>query len=90
MFNERRLTEGTNELPLYRPGDRLDERGGREAREQHVVQEDDVEVAQPVVAAKVSQEIKAGDALKHRTNATCEIQASSAASAAAYDALQWP
>lgn len=62
LINGRRLTEGTNELPLYRPGDRLDEGGGREAGKQHVVQEDDVEIAQPVVATKVSQEIKAGDA----------------------------
>lgn len=62
VLNEIGLTEGTNELPLHRPGDRLDEGGGREAGKQHVVQEDDVEVAQPVVTAKVSQEIKAGDA----------------------------
>lgn len=72
---ESRLTEGTNELPLYRPGDRLDEGGGREASKQHVVQEDDVEVPQPVVAAEVTQEIKAGDAWKHRTApATRQIQ----------------
>lgn len=69
---ESRLTEGTNELPLYRPGDRLDEGGGREASKQHVVQEDDVEVPQPVVAAKVSQEIKAGDAWKHKTGNTSD------------------
>lgn len=58
---ERRLTKGTNELSLHRPGDRLDEGGRREASEQHVVQEDDVEVAEPVIPTIVSQQIKAGD-----------------------------
>lgn len=58
---ERRLTKGTDELSLHRPGDRLDEGGRREAGEQHVVQEDDVEVAEPVISTIVSQQIKAGD-----------------------------
>lgn len=58
---ERRLTKGTNELSLHRPGDRLDEGGRREASKQHVVQEDDVEVPEPVIPTIVSQQIKAGD-----------------------------
>lgn len=58
---ERRLTKGTNELSLHRPGDCLDEGGRREAGKQHVVQEDDVEVPEPVIPTIVSQQIKAGD-----------------------------
>lgn len=58
---ERRLTKGTNELSLHRPGDRLDEGGRSETSEQHVVQEDDVEVPEPVISTIVSQQIKAGD-----------------------------
>lgn len=59
--NESRLTKGTDELSLHRPGDRLDQGGRGEAGEQHVVQEDDVEVPEPVVSTKVSQQIEARD-----------------------------
>lgn len=48
-------TKGTDELSLYGPGDRVDQGGGGETGKQHVVQEDDVEVPQPVISTKVSQ-----------------------------------
>lgn len=54
-------TEGPDELPLHRPGHRLDEGGGGQTRKHHVVQEHHVEVPQPVVAAKVSQEVEPRD-----------------------------
>lgn len=54
-LNECRLTKGTDELSLYGPGDRVDQGGGGETGKQHVVQEDDVEVPQPVISTKVSQ-----------------------------------
>ena len=53
--NESRLTKGTDELSLYRPGDCLDQRGRGETSKQHVVKEDDVEVPKPVIPTKVSQ-----------------------------------
>ena len=59
---DKRLTEGSDELPLHGPGERVHQAGRGEACEHHVVEEYDVEVAQPVVASKVSQQIKPGDA----------------------------
>ena len=55
------LTKGPDELPLYSPGERVDEAGRRDSSEQHVVQEHDVEVPQPVVAPKIPQQVEAGD-----------------------------
>lgn len=51
----RRLTKGTDELSLYCPGDCLDQGGRGETSKHHVVQEDNVEVAKPVIATIVSQ-----------------------------------
>lgn len=70
-----RLTKGTDELSLYSPGDCLDQGGRSESSKQHVVQEDDVEVPQPVIPTKVSQQIKAGDTYNNggqRKYSTCE------------------
>lgn len=55
-----RLTKGTDELSLYRPGDCLCKGGRGETSKQHVVQEHNVEVSEPVKSPKVSQQIKAG------------------------------
>lgn len=53
--NGSRLTKGTDELSLNCPGDRLDQGGRGETSKQHVVQEDNVKVPEPVVPTEVSQ-----------------------------------
>lgn len=55
------LTKGADELGLDGPGDPLHQAQGGEPREPHVVEEDDVEVPQPVETAKVPQEVETGD-----------------------------
>lgn len=54
-FKRNTLTKGTDKLSLNRPGDGLDQGGRCEPSKKHVVQEDDVEVSEPVVPTKVSQ-----------------------------------
>lgn len=61
------LTEGAEELGLDGPGHPLHQAERGEPREAHVVQEDDVEVSQPVEAAKVPEKVKTGDAWGGRT-----------------------
>ena len=61
ILNGRRLTKGTDELSLYCPGDCLYQRGRGETSKQHVVKEDNVEVPEPVISTKVSQQVEAGD-----------------------------
>lgn len=55
------LTEGAEQLLLHGPGHLLHQAQRGERRKAHVVEEDDVEVPQPVEAAKIPQEVKAGD-----------------------------
>lgn len=55
------LTKGTDELSLDCPGDPFHQAQSGEPRKAHVVEEDDVEVPQPVEAAKIPQEVKTGD-----------------------------
>ena len=55
------LTKGTDELSLDRPSEGLDQGGRGESSKHHVVQEHDIKVTQPVVPAKVSQEIESSD-----------------------------
>lgn len=56
------LTKGTDEFSLDCPGEGLDQGGRGESSKHHVVQEHNIEVTQPVVPPKVSQEIESSDA----------------------------
>lgn len=54
-------TECSDEFPLYSPCESVDKTGRGQPGKQYVIQEDDVEVSQPVKPTKVSQQIKPGD-----------------------------
>lgn len=60
------LTKGTDELLLHSPRHPLHQAEGGERRKAHVVDEDDVEVPQPIKAAKIPQEVEASDSCGQR------------------------
>lgn len=55
------LTEGTDELLLHSPRHPLHQAEGGERCKAHIVDEDNVEVPQPIKAAKIPQEVEASD-----------------------------